>query len=153
MASSDLQNSAVVSSLEYLEDNKLYETEKPYHCSGFNVSGKAADIDTTNLRFQPIETTFHEIRGIKPYFTVEQDGFEVMTVPSKLISEGFKSDSITDYITETIDFLRTKFEAELCFCYSYRVPESIYQSLASTKYFSRSGTNKAQKKDRLSQAW
>lgn len=111
----------VKSDIEYLQNLPLYKTEKPYYL----LKSPDPNFDPDAQRLDNLEYEMHsdivirDIRGSCNEFTLEQNGFEVLSQQSTTLN--FQSaDDVEAHKRETEDLLRKQLGAVYVHCYELR---------------------------------
>jgi hypothetical protein len=118
--------SDVVTSIEYLQNLPLYQTEKPYYCllaphEGFDPNAQRLD----NLEFEVFPNIrVTDIRDSIDEFSLEKCGFEVFSHHSDGL-EFNTAEDVHAYKQETEAMLRDKLGAEFVKCYEVRTRKNI----------------------------
>ncbi|KAH6690762.1 hypothetical protein BKA61DRAFT_285586 [Leptodontidium sp. MPI-SDFR-AT-0119] len=127
----DFKMPPLLTTLEYLQDLELYQSEKPYFClmpatNCLLVQNEQLD----NLEFESHdEIPIGDIRGLEKAFKIDDCGFEVFNHISKvrdLHSGGLESNmALTQYKLETEELLTTYLGASFVCCYDFVMRKNI----------------------------
>lgn len=115
--STDLPVSCI--SFDYLKDLDLYKKEKPYYCS--MALEPKLEHARTNLEFESVDTLVQDLRGYENELSIDRHGLEYITLRTCDLYTGIEQFPVTAYIKEITQFMKIRFDAEICFCYSFRV--------------------------------
>lgn len=107
---------------DYIADLDKYEHEKPYYYSGpLHCDQEQMRSNIEHDRRGSIQV--RDLRGLEDQLSLERHGFEIQQLPSNvgLTFDDEVEDRIQDYMLETSDWLKQRFQAECVLCYAYRV--------------------------------
>jgi len=74
-----------VTTINFIQQHTLYEEEKPY----LLTYEPPNDFPKTNVKLDKREMSINDIRGNEQDFTIDQNGFSIMKIESKLSYEDF----------------------------------------------------------------
>jgi hypothetical protein len=103
----------------YLQNDPIYEREKPYYCS--MSLEPHLESSRTNLKYEATDTDVRDLRGFEHLLNVEEHGFEYVTITTCDLYVGIETFPVLAYIDQVTRAMKSKFKAEVCFSYSYRV--------------------------------
>ncbi|KAI0199459.1 hypothetical protein F4808DRAFT_461780 [Astrocystis sublimbata] len=117
----------VDSQLEFLSENELYKTQRPFiftpsQQSEHKVDTRPSVLNTIELGFEAVK--LQDIRGREHQFVLKECGFEIANHESEFAD--FRSltesrEARAKYHDETEDFLRKRFNAIDVICYSIKL--------------------------------
>lgn len=124
----------VKASFLFIEDLKIYDTEKPYYING--TLPEELKAKRTNLQFKSIEVPLEDIRFKQSAFSLARHGFTfVVDQDDRFIGRqsGLDDSEIQDYLERMSQLLKEEMSAEKVLCYDvvvsdrwYEIPSSLY---------------------------
>ena len=114
MPSKDIDESFVLTSMYFLTRNDLFVTEKPYAFRfALEDHDKPADIPQTNMKMERKDNIIiKDIRGEEKQFTLEKNGFEVLSHTSRIGYEDFYNpERVKIYLNELEGLLEDRLKA------------------------------------------
>ena len=113
------QNVAVT--LQFLDWQDLYETEKPFQIF-IDVPKDAEDPRDTNLVFKSVDVKFHNVRGQSDEFTLDDHGFMYRQHTTAVSDFTDRKVVVDDYLPEVEALLRKEVEGvDRVFFFDWRV--------------------------------
>jgi hypothetical protein len=127
MSSKDIDEFYVSTSMYFLTHNDLFTTEKPYAFRfALTDHDMPANIPQTNMKMErKDDIIIRNIRGHEKQFTLEKNGFEVLSHTSQIAYEDFyKQDRVKIYLQELEGLLKDRLKASHVQVFRYGV--SVY---------------------------
>ena len=119
----------VQASISFLQWQDLYEVEKPFQIF-IDIPEDAEDQRDTNLVFQRVYLTVHDVRGIAAKFSLDSNGFKYRRHIMKTTNFADRKNVEQSYLPEIEELLKTEVEgADRVFFFDWRVSEKDNQSL------------------------
>jgi hypothetical protein len=116
----------MLTSLTFLADLPIYDTEKPYQIKGFPDIDEAVRTNVVRLKHDGIDIA--NARDLPCEMTFEECGFRWLHHASKFAvkSSDFEAKSddnpyVLGYLQETMDLVRTELGAKSVLCFDWRV--------------------------------
>jgi hypothetical protein len=127
----------VVSNLEFLKWQDLYEKEKPYELFIDLPDELATKLKQTNCKFTKVDHTIHDVRGIEDRLSLDANGFVFRKYPTILSETDLLSRDSVDrvYLPEVESILRKEVVGvDRIFFFDWRVsikltPVGVFASL------------------------
>lgn len=112
--------------LYFLAQDSKYDTEKPYTVR-FDPKGKFPYTNIDNVKHDVELTNLRPILNDSPdKFTLEHNGFEIMTIPERMTYDDFNDDEVIRavHLPYLLTALQTKFKTGKIHVLDYRVRET-----------------------------
>lgn len=110
----------MVVELSYIADNPIYDTEKPYTID-FDVPLED-ERHRTNLAFKAEKVRVKDLRAQRSQIDIDCHGFELIDVPTDLLSGRFATMGQIDEMSGVATLLKNRFSTEHVYCFTQRVP-------------------------------
>ena len=111
-------------SLEFTQDLRLHDTEKPYYMVLGDGDGEGLEghiTSETNIELECFHNiTVHDARGREYKFSVERNGFKFMHHESAIAHDGGEQ-GMAAYVNEVASLVQVECKAERLICYGHRV--------------------------------
>lgn len=114
MPSKDIDEFQVSTSMYFLTRNDLFTTEKPYAFRfALTDHDMSANIPQTNMKMErKDDIIIKDIRGHEKQFTLEKNGFEVLSHTSEIAYEDYyRPDKVKIYLHELEGLLKDRLKA------------------------------------------
>ena len=123
----------LATSIEFIADLEIYQTEKPYYVLVAAESKiDVASTKTTNLEFESHKVNVKDISSISHNYTLENAGFLVKKHTTSCMPIESR-DAVRAYEIETQDFLRDHFKASHVVTYETRVSREPFYCFTRSK--------------------
>jgi hypothetical protein len=106
--------------LQFIQDLRLYDTEKPYYMVQGEEDGIPESAKTNIVLETRSNVPVHDIRGMESALSLEDDGFMYFEHETQ-IGTRFDEDTISEDIKELLDWVQKQIVSERTICYDYRV--------------------------------